>query len=121
MEYVTREVAALLPPNKEIRVLGEAQVAHIFKIKGSGKSQRSIAGCRVTNGLISRVNEVRVLRGDDRSEVFHGRLDALRQVKKDVMEMRKGTECGMSFDGFDDVQEGDVVQCVNTVDVPQNL
>lgn len=122
MEHVTKEVAALLPPRQELRVQGEAQVAQIFQIKGSGsRAARNIAGCRVTNGIVSRANEVRILRGEDRNEVFRGRLDALRQVKKDVQEMRKGTECGMSFDSFDDVQVDDIIQCFTTVDVPQTL
>lgn len=122
MEHVTSEVAALLPPRQELRVQGEAQVAQLFQIKGSGgKAARNIAGCRVTNGLINRTYEVRVLRGEDRAEIFRGKLDALRQVKKDVQEMRKGTECGMSFEGFDDVRVDDVIQCFTTVDVPQTL
>ena len=62
-----------------------------------------------------------MLRGPKRTEVFRGRLDALRQVKKDVSEMRKGTECGMSFDGFDQLEVDDVVQCFTTVHVPQKL
>ncbi|KAI3627301.1 IFM1 [Malassezia furfur] len=122
MEYVSTEVAALLPPRQELRVQGEAQVAQLFQIKGSGnKAARNIAGCRVTNGVVNRAYEVRILRGADRTEVFRGRLDALRQVKKDVQEMRKGTECGMSFDNFDDVRVDDVIQCFTTVDVPQTL
>ncbi|WFC97911.1 translation initiation factor IF-2 [Malassezia yamatoensis] len=122
MEYVAKEVAALLPPRQELRVQGEAQVAQLFQIKGSGnKNAKHIAGCRVTNGVVNRAYEVRVLRGEDRKEVFRGRLDTLRQVKKDVQEMRKGTECGMSFDHFDDIRVDDVVQCFTTVEVPQNL
>ncbi|WFD29544.1 translation initiation factor IF-2 [Malassezia sp. CBS 17886] len=122
MEYVTEQVAALLPPVKELRVQGEALVAQLFDIKGAGgRASRKIAGCRVTNGVISRAMEVRVMRGEDRAEVFRGRLDALRQVKKDVAEMRKGTECGVSFDGFDGVRVGDVVQCVSEVEVPRKL
>ena len=53
--------------------------------------------------------------------MFRGRLDTLRQVKKDVSEMRKGTECGMSFDGFDDVQIDDKIQCFTMVQVPATL
>ena len=48
-------------------------------------------------------------------------LDALRQVKKDVSEMRKGTECGMSFDGFDGLQVDDQIQCFTMVQVPASL
>ena len=121
MEHVTGLLVGLLPPVQETRVVGEASVAQLFQIKVGARGVRNIAGCRVTNGVISRSHEVRVLRGDAREQVFRGRLDALRQVKKDVAEMRKGTECGMSFDGFDDVRTGDIIQCVESVDVPQSL
>lgn len=121
MDHVTEQVAALLPPVEEMRVLGEAHVAQLFQIKQGSRGARCIAGCRVTNGVISRADHVRVLRGPKRTEVFRGRLDALRQVKKDVSEMRKGTECGMSFDGFDQLEVDDVVQCFTTVHVPQKL
>lgn len=121
MEHVTELLASLLPPIQETRVVGEANVAQLFQINTGGRSTRNIAGCRVSNGVISRSNEVRILRGSEREQVFRGRLDALRQVKKDVPEMRKGTECGMSFDGFDDVRVGDIIQCVVSVDVPQPL
>lgn len=121
MDHVTSCVAALLPPREEMRVLGEAQVAQLFQIKTGARQTKTIAGCRVTNGVVSRANEVRVLRGDDRREVFRGRLDTLRHIKKDVTEMRKGTECGMALDGFDQVEVGDVVQCFTTVEVAAAL
>ena len=122
MDHVTDKVAALLPPIDEMRVLGEANVAQLFHIKqGQRRAPKCIAGCRVTNGIVSRANEIRILRGDERKEVFRGRLDTLRQVKKDVSEMRKGTECGMSFDGFDDVQIDDKIQCFTMVQVPATL
>lgn len=121
MDHVTSCVAALLPPREEMRVLGEAHVAQLFQIKQGARAVKTIAGCRVTNGLVSRANEVRVLRGDDRREVFRGRLDTLRHIKKDVTEMRKGTECGMALEGFDQVEVGDVVQCFTTVHVAATL
>lgn len=121
MDHVASRVAELLPPREEMRVLGEAQVAQLFQIKQGARASKTIAGCRVTNGLVSRANEVRVLRGKDRREVFRGRLDTLRHVKKDVTEMRKGTECGMALDGFDQVEVGDVVQCFTTVEVAATL
>lgn len=122
MDHVTDQVARLLPPRDEMRVVGEAQVAQLFHIKqGSRRPPKCVAGCRVTNGVINRASEVRVLRGDDRHEVFRGKLDTLRQVKKDVAEMRKGTECGMSFDGFDGLQVDDQIQCFTMVQVPASL
>ena len=121
MEHVSSSVAALLPPIIEPRVTGEATIVQIFAINVKGSTFRNIAGCRVTNGVIAKANQVRVLRGPDRKVIYEGRLDQLKQVKKDVPEMRKGTECGMSFEGFQDIQEGDIVQSFYTVEVPRTL
>lgn len=122
MDHVAEQVAKLLPPVRETRVLGEAQVAQLFEIKQGGKKPaKTIAGCRVTNGLIQRTQDVRILRGAERTEVFRGRIDALRHGKKDVTEMRKGTECGMSFDGYNHLEVDDIIQSISLVEVPQKL
>lgn len=130
IDYVKGSLSRALPPKIETRVAGEATVAQVFSI-AAGKGQTlKVAGVRVTNGVIARANTVRVLRpaanapkGDDDDErkmdtIFEGSLTSIKQVKKEVNEMRKGTECGLSFDGFDDVREGDVVQCIEQTEVP---
>jgi translation initiation factor IF-2 len=134
MSFVTEQCSALLPPLQEVRIAGEASVQQVFSINLKGKQTRNVAGCRVTNGSISRNHTVRVLRtakskSSDRREkaeenpknaqydnagrliVFDGKLDSLKQVKKEVDEMRKGAECGISFaDNFQDIREGDLIQ-----------
>lgn len=50
--------------------------------------------------------------------VLPGPLDTLRQMKKDMTEVRKGSECGLHFDGFDDIQEGDLIQMVQEIEKP---
>lgn len=121
METVSSSVSALLPPLTEARVQGEATVSQIFDINIKGKNFKKIAGCKVTNGTILKSNLVRVLRGPKRQEVFRGRLDQFKHVKKDVTEMRKGTECGMSFEGWQDLQVDDIVQSFTEVTVPRTL
>ena len=92
-----------------------------------------VAGCRVSNGVINKAEKVRILRsrpgveggggggGKDREVVYEGTIETLRHLKKEVGEVRKGTECGISFDGFTDVREGDEVVTFTTFEVPREL
>lgn len=144
IEYASQSLASLLPPIIETRVLGEATVAQAFDINVKGRQFQSIAGCRVTNGVMELHKPVRVLRNKSREEleaeraaarangdvepdedsrkvVFEGRMQALKHVKKDVKEMRKGTECGISFDNFQAFLPGDIVQTVEIVERPRYL
>ncbi|MCO5598773.1 hypothetical protein L7F22_052872 [Adiantum nelumboides] len=135
MSHVTDECIALLPPIYESRIVGEATIQQVFAINIRGKTTKNIAGCRITNGTVSRNQKIRVLRnGKNKGEgeinldsagrqiLYEGRLDSLKQVKKEVDEMRKGTECGMSFaDGFEDFQAGDMVQCYYDEKVTRTL
>ena len=107
-EAVKDRLSAALPPLVTQRVLGEAEVGKIFDVTVK-KEKIKIAGCKVTNGTISRANQVRVIRNGE--TVYTGTLHSLKNVKKDVTEMRKGTECGMGFQDWENVQEGDQVQC----------
>lgn len=119
IENVRGRVAALLPPRIETRVTGEATVHQIFPLKSGRKLIKNIAGCKVMNGTISKMEKVRVLR--NREVVFEGNMDTLKHMKKDVAEMRKGTECGIALEGFDDVQEGDQIVTFQTFEVAREL
>ncbi|KAJ1028045.1 hypothetical protein NDA13_003495 [Ustilago tritici] len=121
METVSASVSSLLPPLMEVRVQGEATISQIFDINVKGKNFKKIAGCRVTNGTITKPNSVRILRGKERKEVWRGKLEEFKHLKKDVTEMRKGTECGMSFEGYQALEVGDVVQSFTEVSVPRTL
>lgn len=125
IETVRSKVAALLPPTIESRVTGEAVVQQLFPIKVK-KETLMVAGCRVSNGVINKNEKVRVLRpssapGAEREVVFEGTIETLRHLKKEVGEVRKGTECGISFEGFTDVKEGDEVVTFTTFEVPREL
>ncbi|KAI4286045.1 MAG: hypothetical protein L6R35_004495, partial [Caloplaca aegaea] len=91
-DLVRTELQNLLPEKVESRVLGEAEVAKGFEISVGGRKKAMVAGCRVRNGLVSRANKVKVLRGEEGGGevVFDGVLSSLKVVKKDVTEARKG-------------------------------
>ncbi|KAJ9611303.1 translation initiation factor IF-2 [Cladophialophora chaetospira] len=104
---VTEKVSAELPPIVTQRVLGEAEVGDIFEIKIK-KGSIKIAGCRVSNGTIRRSEKIRVLRKGE--VVYTGTLNSFKNIKKDVTEMRKGSECGMGFENWDAFEVGDQIQ-----------
>ncbi|TAQ85525.1 hypothetical protein B7494_g6145 [Chlorociboria aeruginascens] len=108
VDDVKAQLSAHLPPKITYPVLGEAEIAQIFSITIKGRKQKNIAGCKVKNGTISRNAKYRVLRGGEK--VFDGLLASLKNVKKDVMEMNKGSECGIGFENWFDFQVGDQVQ-----------
>ncbi|KKK11961.1 hypothetical protein ARAM_003952, partial [Aspergillus rambellii] len=98
-----------LAPLVTQRVTGEAEVGQIFEITLKGREKTSIAGCKVRNGLINRARKVRVLRGQE--TIYDGSIVSLKNVKKDVTEMRKDTECGIGFENWTGFAVGDQIQC----------
>ena len=117
-DQVKEKLSAELPPLITTKVVGEAEIGQIFEI-GTKNKKVKIAGCKVTNGTISRAQKVRVLRREE--PIFSGSLGSLKNVKKDVSEMRKGTECGMSFENWEDMEVGDRVQCFEEMSEPRKL
>ncbi|KAL9085959.1 MAG: hypothetical protein Q9165_007321 [Trypethelium subeluteriae] len=110
VDEVKAKLSEKLKPSVSTRVLGEAEVAQEFEIGVGGRKKMKIAGCKVRNGVVNRGVKVKVLRGE-REVVFDGVLNSLKNVKKDVSEMRKGTECGIGFEDWEDFQIGDQIQC----------
>ncbi|KAI8340742.1 hypothetical protein BC941DRAFT_418072 [Chlamydoabsidia padenii] len=119
LEEVKDQLGDMLPPIISTQVIGEASVLQVFDISIKGRETKPVAGCRVTNGAISRNGRVRIVR--DKNTIWEGELDALRQVKKDISEAKKGLECGMSFEGFDQFKVGDIIQHVQTIETKQKL
>ncbi|KAK5108655.1 hypothetical protein LTR62_008146 [Meristemomyces frigidus] len=97
-----------LPPVVTSRVVGEAEVGVVFEIGVGGRKKVKIAGCKVRNGVIGKGARARVMRVG--AKVYEGTISSLKNVKKDVQEMRKGTECGMGFDEWEGFEVGDQVQ-----------
>ncbi|KAK4549086.1 hypothetical protein LTR36_007542 [Oleoguttula mirabilis] len=119
LDDVKAVLEAKLPPVVTQRVLGEAEVGAAFEIGVGGRKTVKIAGCKVRNGVVGRGGRVRVLRGSEK--VYDGTIDSLKNVKKDVQEMRKGTECGMGFEGWDGFEVGDQIQTYEEVSERRRL
>lgn len=119
LDDVKSSLCDMLPPIITTQVNGEATIQQVFQITVKGRETKPVAGCRITNGTVSRNGRVRVVR--NRETVWEGDLETLKQVKKDIPEAKKGLECGMSFEGFLDFKEGDVIQSIQTVQTPRTL
>jgi translation initiation factor IF-2 len=104
IEDMEAAIKGMLEPEYEEVFLGRSEVRAIFKV---GK-QDVIAGCMVKEGKMQRGAIARVLRGTE--ELYKGKLDNLKRFKDDVKEVATGYECGISFDGFNNLQEGDVIE-----------
>jgi translation initiation factor IF-2 len=94
----------LTPEEKDVRI-GQAEVRAVFKIPKIGK----IAGCRVSEGEIRRNSFIRVVRGN--KTIFEGAVSSLKHEKDDVRDVRAGFECGIGVKGFEDFQDGDILEC----------
>ena len=94
---------------------GEAEVRETFKISRIG----TIAGCMVTSGKIFRNSNVRVVRSDE--IIFEGKLLSLKRFKDDVKEVAKGYDCGIQIDEYNDLVEGDIIQCYQEVAIKRKL
>ena len=103
-EDIEKALKGMLEPEIRENVLGHAEVRAIFHISRVG----NIAGCRVIDGEVRRNARIRVLR--DGNVVFEGELASLKHHQDDVREVRQGFECGLSIKGFNDFEEGDLLE-----------
>ena len=92
-------------------VIGQAEVRNVFKISKVGE----IAGCMVTDGSIKMNAKCRVLR--DGAIVYEGQIDSLKRFKDDAKEVKQGYECGLKVANFNDVHEGDIIECYEMKEV----
>src|SRR6202158_1631998 len=107
-DEIKRAMTGLLEPTIKETYQGRAQVKETFRIPKVG----TIAGCSVTDGLIKRDSEVRLLR--DNNVVFTGKVGSLRRFKDDASEVRNGMECGISISNYGDIKAGDVIEAFVT-------
>lgn len=105
IEEMEQAMKGMLEPKFRENVLGHAEVRATFKVSGVG----TIAGSYVTDGKISRNCDVRIVRGG--IIVHEGHLNSLKRFKDDAREVASGYECGMGFENFNDIKEGDIVEC----------
>jgi translation initiation factor IF-2 len=104
IEDVDKALRGMLEPVYEKVVSGHAEVRAVFRIRRRG----NVAGCYMTDGMAARNSWVRVLR--DGEELFDGQLDSLKRFQEDVPEVRSGFECGIGVSGFEDFEEGDILE-----------
>ena len=117
MAEVEENVIALLPPIIEHHVHGEATVQQQFEISVKQRQVLKVAGCRVSNGIIERQRQARLIRNG--KTIFESTLESLKHLRSEVTEMRKGTECGIAITGWkQDFLPGDLIQMYETVTKP---
>ena len=113
IEDVEAAMKGMLDPVFEEKVIGHAEIRQIFKASGVG----NIAGSYVLDGVMERGCKVRISREGE--QIFEGDLASLKRFKDDVKEVQAGYECGLVFDGFNDIQELDQVEAYKMVEVPR--
>ena len=113
IEDVEAAMKGMLDPVFEEKVIGHAEVRQIFKASGVG----NIAGSYVLDGVFQRGCTVRISR--EGKQIFEGPLASLKRFKDDVKEVKAGYECGLVFEGFNDIQELDQVEAYIMVEVPR--
>ena len=108
-------MSGLLDPTLREHFLGNAEVLEVFNISKVGK----IAGCRITEGKVERGASVRLIRA---AVVIHeGQLSTLKRFKDEVKEVNAGQECGMGFESYHDLKEGDIIECFTIEEIERNL
>ncbi|MFI3213684.1 MAG: translation initiation factor IF-2, partial [Eubacteriales bacterium] len=113
IEDIDAAMKGMLDPIFEEKVLGHAEVRQIFKASAIG----NIAGSYVLDGIFTRDCQVRISRAGE--QIFEGDLKSLKRFKDDVKEVKTGFECGLVFDGFEAMQELDIVEAYTMVEVPR--
>lgn len=114
IDEVKAALSGMLAPERVETIVGIAEVRDVFKSPKFGQ----VAGCMVTDGVVSRNKPIRVLR--DNVVIFEGELESLRRYKDDVSEVRNGTECGIGVKNYD-VKVGDQIEVFEVKEVARHL
>ena len=115
IDDVKNALSGMLDPDLQEQFIGYAEIKQVFNISKIGK----IAGCNVTEGIIKRGCNFRLLR---ESTVIHeGKLKTLQRFKDEVKEVKEGLECGMGLENFNDIKVGDVMECFEIKEVKKKL
>ena len=108
-------MSGMLSPDLRETMLGNAEILEIFNVSKSGK----VAGCKVKDGLVRRGARVRLIR--DSVVIHEGELSSLRRFKDEVKEVNAGQECGMAFENYEDLKQGDVIECYEVEEIARTL
>mgnify|MGYP005845509691 CR=1 FL=1 len=115
VDDVKAAMAGVLGPELRETFLGNARILEVFNVSKVGK----VAGCRVTEGTVKRGSKVRLIRDD--VVVHEGTLSTLKRFKDEVKEVQSGQECGMSFETYQDIRAGDIIECFDVQEVERVL
>ncbi len=115
VDDVKKAMSGLLAPTLRETMLGNAQILEVFKVSKVG----NVAGCKVTDGTVERGANVRLIR--DNVVVHEGKLSQLKRFKDDVREVGSGMECGMAFENYQDMRQGDVIECYRVETIQRSL
>ncbi|MEL6259166.1 MAG: translation initiation factor IF-2, partial [Pseudomonadota bacterium] len=115
IDDVKSTLSGMLAPEKRETFIGYAEILEIFNITKVGK----VAGCRVTEGVVKRGCGVRLLRDD--VVIHEGWLKTLKRFKDEVPEVSNGMECGMAFEKYEDIRQGDRIECFQVEEVARTL
>ena len=115
VDDMRQAMSGLLAPTVRETFLGNAEILEVFNISKVGK----VAGCRVTEGKVERGAHVRLIR--DNVVVHEGQLSTLKRFKDEVKEVVAGQECGMAFEGYQDMRQADVIECFEVEHVTRTL
>lgn len=115
LDEVKAAMSGLLSPTLHEQFLGNAEIRQVFNITKVGK----VAGCMVTEGVVRRGSKVRLLR--DLVVIHEGTLKTLKRMKDEVKEVKEGYECGMAFENYHDIREGDIIECFDIEEIQRTL
>jgi len=115
IDDIKAAASGLLKDEVRENFIGYAQIREVFKVTGVGK----VAGCLVTEGVARRSAGVRLLR--DNVVVHEGTLKTLKRFKDEVKEVQSGQECGMAFENYDDIRQGDVIEIFERTTIERTL
>ena len=115
VDDVKAAASGLLSAEVREKFIGYAEIREVFKVSGVGK----VAGCLVTEGVARRSAGVRLLR--DNVVIHEGTLKTLKRFKDEVAEVQSGQECGMAFENYDDIRQGDVIEIFEREEVERSL
>ena len=115
VDDVKAALSGMLSPTLRETMLGNAQILELFHISKIG----SVAGCRVTDGVVQRGAQVRLIR--DNVVVHEGKLSTLKRFKDEVAQVQAGQECGMAFENYQDMRVGDVIECYTVEEIRRTL
>jgi len=115
VDDVKAALSGMLSPTKRENFLGYAEIREVFNISKAGK----VAGCMVTDGVIKRGCKVRLLR--DSVVIHEGTLKTLKRFKDEVKEVKGGMECGMAFENYDDIRQGDQIECFEVEELARSV